>query len=343
MYRKLGIAIIFAALLVSAVSADIFVARGDPLQVQEIRAQGTCWYFPELGPGQYYNMPSSFEGNKTYCRLNGLQTHNMPLGRYTLVYVEPAYVNGKYFSDVSWKDNHIVSSLSNTIPKDEAGAVASAVRKDLLQMISANGLNTYRETRFEIQEPEFYVIDIGRVGENVFRIRGSSNLADKTPITIKVDDKRYYAQHNDTFSYKTEIVRNSSSSYGNWSKDMLMPLQSMPPGWHDIAVYSGDLSTTVRFYVDEQEWGPQPTPTQYVKYLTNGNLAPEIVVVVQTVVKTEYVDRWHTATPTPSITDALGNMVEYPYKPGGEIPVWVGIVCLGIVIVLVLVRGYTWK
>ena len=340
---RMVVAMLILMAIVGTASAGTFIARGDPLQILETKPYGSCWYFPENGQGKYYDISPSIIGNRTYCTLTKSQTYGMPPGRYTVTYIEPAVVNGKIFRDVSWHNNTLVSTLSYSGSIYEGGSIAEVVRSDLTRIVTANGLNIVRESSLVIEEPSMRVIDIGRVGDNVFRIRGESNLINGTLVSISVDDKRYFAQHNDTFSYKTSIIRPDSASMGSWSKDMLMPLQTMPPGWHDILVTAGELATTVRFYVDEQEWGPAPTPTQYVKYLTNGDIAPEYITVIQTVEKIEYKDRWHTATPTPPITDALGDPIDYPYEPGRDIPVWVGILSLGIITAAVIVRGYEWK
>ena len=121
-----------------------------------------------------------------------------------------------------------------------------------------------------------------------------------------------------------------------------MPIQNMPPGWHEITIYAGSLVTTSRFKIDQREWTPAPTPTQYVNYLSNGDIAPvTIIVTVMQTPEIRYQDRWHTATPTPDITDALGKKVSYPYAAGDVIPAWVGLVGLILIIGIVLAKG--WK
>jgi hypothetical protein len=125
---------------------------------------------------------------------------------------------------------------------------------------------------------------------------------------------------------------------------MIIPIQTMPSGWHNATIYAGDLITTARFRVDLHEWTLGPTPTQYIKYLSDGSIAPVIVTVtVPPVIITQEVDRWHTATPTPDITDALGQKIDYPYKPGDKLEGGVAIFAALVIAGIVLLRGSKWK
>jgi hypothetical protein len=337
------ILVIFLILLISAVSATtVYIAQGDPVSF-EVKPGGSCWYFPQSGIGIDYDLPPTQEGGLSYCTLSGKKTASMSTMEYRLIYQEPAIVNGVYFKDLSWKNDQLVSSFTSSAPISESGKQGLMVMDDLKSLITKNRFNTCTENTIIIQRPDTRITDMGKVAENLYRISGTSNFADGTPILIKVDEDRYYSQHDLNFTYHTKVIRPHNEISGTWSDDMLMPFQTMPPGWHDIAVYSGELITTVKFYIDEQEWKPGPTPTQYVKYLSDGNLAPQIVTVVQEKIVDHYIDKWHTATPTPAVTDALGRNVEYPYKAGDQIPGWVALLALLCIAGLVLVRDWKWK
>lgn len=331
--------------IVSMVSASQFyIARGDPVWIEEQVPNGTCWYFPTSGIGDYYDIPAtlSITGN-TFCHLQGDKTANMIVSKYTLIYQEPAIINRKTFSDISWVNNKLISSLSLSDPIDESGNQGQTVMTDLKKLIITNGLNTFSEDQIFLEDPYLKLGDLSQTSENFYIAKGTSNFADGTKITIKIDEDRYRAQHNTSFTYHSEVVRESTETVGIWTANMLMPIQEMPPGWHTITIYSGDLVTESQFKVSEREWSPNPTPPQYVKYLSDGNIAPVYVTIVQEKIVDHYIDKWLPATPTPAITDAIGQKIEYPYKTGDTIPSWVALLALIGVAGLVLMRDWKWN
>ena len=121
-----------------------------------------------------------------------------------------------------------------------------------------------------------------------------------------------------------------------------MPVNEMPNDWHEITVYGGRLETSNRFKVDTDSWTPGPTPTAYYHYLSNGDIAP-VTITIPVPGPTQFIDRWHDATPTPDITDALGGKVDYPYVPGEMVPSWIGIAGLVFMAGIVLVRDFKWR
>jgi hypothetical protein len=344
MKRLLALLVLIAVLVIPVASEQIFIARGEPTGVQMDVPGGTCWLFSDYGNTGYYGIAPQTSDNSTLCSITKEVSHALSPGGYTLLYEEPAYINGKKFVDVTWVNDTLVSSLSKTHVIDEHGNTANVIREDLKHLIDENGLNTYHEVGIKVEDPYLKVSDMGQSGENLYTVSGTSNFNDGTQITIKIDDVRYYSQHDESFTHKTQVNRPSNEMVGVWKKDMLMPIQTMTPGWHNLSVIAGDLRTEAQFKIDEQEWGPRPTPTQYIKYLSDGNIAPIIVTV--TVVQppiTVYQDRWYTATPTPYITDALGDKINYPYSPGEVIPPWVAGVGLLVVVAIILWRDYKWK
>jgi hypothetical protein len=57
----------------------------------------------------------------------------------------------------------------------------------------------------------------------------------------------------------------------------------------------------------------------------------------------ETVEEWHTATPTPSITDVLGETIDYPYSGNGSLPEGIALVCALGIAVIILKRDYKRK
>jgi hypothetical protein len=323
--------------------AQVYLAQGDPAWILEPSSGGTCWLFPFNEVGEYYDIPASTNGNETFCGITAEQSANMKEGRYTMVYVYPAIVNGKPFKDVSWIDNRLVSTFSHIKPIDESGKQGPMVMTDLYAMVKANNLNNIVNNTIDIQAPFLHVTELRQTAENLYTVKGTTNFAEGTPLIIKIDEDRYYSQHNTSFMYKSTVSRPYNKITGTFKCDMLMPIQEMPPGWHNLTIYSKELITEVRFKVDEHEWGPAPTPTEYVKYLSNGDLTPIYINTTVIVNQTQYIDRWLTATPTPAITDALGGNVEYPYKTGEQIPGWIALLATIGIAGLVLVRDWKWK
>ena len=353
--------------IISSASASIsYVARGDPVSISEHQPQGTCWYFPSTGSGTLYDQPPLVINNKTFCKLSPDQTRNMVPLTYTLVYEVPLYANGKYFKDVSWINNSLESTFSAVNTIDESGKNAAIVMNDLERTIRENGFNNFTSDQIVIQEPDLKITDFGNLpdvaaignagaepgqapapiivtaGNNLYEAKGTSNLQDGTPITIKIDEDRYDAQHITSFTYTTKLIRPSTEIDGTWSVQFAMPVNEMPNDWHEITVYGGRLETSNRFKVDTDSWTPGPTPTAYYHYLSNGDIAP-VTITIPVPGPTQFIDRWHDATPTPDITDALGGKVDYPYVPGEMVPSWIGIAGLVFMAGIVLVRDFKWR
>lgn len=323
---------------------SLYIAQNDPASIQVVNDHGSCWIFPfseKLEQTKLYDMPSGRIGNSSYCSLTSTQTANMKEGTYTLIYVYPATVNRKYMKDISWKDEKLVSIFSSVEPVNENGRQASMVLSDLKNMLKGS-TDKSEEYRIEIQAPIIEVSRIEGVTDVIIRITGTSNLKDKTPVTIKVDEWDHYAKGDSkTFTFNTVVVREGYSSIGNWSKDMQLPLQNMAPGWHDVTYYSGGLSGSTRFPI-YQTWEPVPTPTQYINYFGNGTIKPDVVTVVkiEKVIETKEIFIQLTATPTPDITDALGDKITYPYEKGESIPSYIGVILLLCLCGIVLTRGW---
>ena len=320
------------------------MATGDNASIHEDIPYGSCWLFPSSGVGYEYDFaPIQTIENETFCVVPRSVTANLAPGKYTLFYQEPVFVGTKVFRDVSLVNNSLVSSFAKIDSVDESGREGVMVLNDLTRLITANQFNTFNTEQIFIEDPDLKLAKFYQVAENAYTASGTSNLINGTPITIKIDDTRYFSQHNETFTYHTTVIRESSEVQGTWSVYMPMPIQDMPPGWHEIAIHSKDLTITSQFKIDQHEWGPAPTPTQYINYLSDGGIAPKIVTVVQEKIVDHYTDRWLTATPTPAITDALGDNVDYPYKTGSQIPVWVALLSLLCIAGLVLMRDWKWK
>lgn len=361
---KFGIALFILALLFIGISPSlatrIYVAQGDTAFMPEQSPNGTCWIFPDNGvmlDDSLLDYPALQRGNQTYCVIDNKTTANLPAGTYNILYEAPASINGQQFKDISYNNKTYISALSYVKPFSISGMDAPTAMQRLEKLILTNHLNNVSVDQVIVEKPVLTIKSFGPISKDAYtilnratdnavvtteqiyspfyRIAGTSNLPNNTKITVQIDETRYFAQHNASYTYTTTFSRPQDQAEAAWSCDIAMDINSMPAGWHDITVTAGSLTTTTRFKVDQQAV-PSPTPTQYVNYLSNGDIAP--VTVTVTVIQTQFVDRWQTATPTPAITDALGNIINYPYEPGNTIPPEAGVGCLIVIAGIILMR-----
>jgi hypothetical protein len=340
--------LVVIAILISVVSGTpVYIAQGDNLRMNMLHSGGTCWYFPDAEvrePLKYYDIPSDADGDLSTCSLTATMTANVPEGTYKFVYTYPLISSTVSIKDISWKNNTLVSIFSDVIPIDESGKQASTAYIDLKTIIAKHGVDGIEDYELTVQPPEVRIQHIDQITDYILRVGGKSNLANNTVLKIAVDPEDHYAMHDlDKFTFYTKINRPYISANGNWETDMMLPLQTMAPGWHNITIYFAGKEQSVRFQL-HQAFAPDVPKNTTVNYLDNGNIAPVIVkVTVLQPPEIRYQERWHTATPTPAITDALGSTIDYPYSTGETIPFWVAALAMGIIVVIVMLRGYKWK
>lgn len=343
------IAMLFALCVSPVLGAQFFVAKGDEASVVVQNPYGTCWYFPAsdgLDTWRFYDIPSIEDVNgTTYCHITSQMSYAMT-GEYTLVYTSPIVKDNKtVLKDISWNGKSIVSVFADVKSNTPDGGGNEALAM-LVSMVGEHKIDTTQQFTLSVDDPYIHVKTLYGVNQYVVRASGSSNFQDGTEVRIVVDEQDHIATHDvSNFTFKTTVSRPYTEIEGKWEAQMIMPMQEMAPGWHQVTIYSNDLITTARFPLYETSWTPYPTPTQYIKYFGNGSIQPDVVTVERTVIVTKEVDRWHTATPTPPVTDALGDIVEYPFNPekAASIPKEV-ILGAGIVVAaLVVVRDWKWK
>ena len=328
-------------------SGLIYIAQNDPLSISVPDTGGTCWYFPtseQTTLANLYDVPVLDYANSSQCRLTAKQTANMNAGTYDFVYTYPAQINGRWIKDVGWKNQTLVSIFAQTYPKDEHGKQARGVESDLESMIQIAGVDGIYKDQIKVEAPYFTVQQIYQIADNTLKVSGTSNLADGTLVHVFVDQTAHYAEHDTgCFTFDTTIHRDTLNEQGSWSVNMILPLQEMAPGNHELSAYAGGLKTVTSGFPISSWWTSLPTPVQYINYFWNGSAEPVTVVVTVPVPAVTYIDRWNTATPTPAITDALGEPVSYPYTPGKSVAVPIGIIALLGIVAIVIVRDYRRK
>lgn len=344
-FAKILIAVLLLS-LVGIASAQTIIAQNNSLWIEEMAGPGgTCWAFPETGVAEpdLFDVPSMEVDNGTWCFLSSKTTASMRPGNYLMLYEAPVTINGKVFKDVSWVNGSLVSPLYGKVTIGHLES--SLIRENLTGIVEGNGLNTITVSPFVIETPTITINAIARTGYEKMSISGITNLANDTAIDIYIDEVSYYSQHNDTFTYHTRVYHPDNQTYGTWNKEMLMPLTEMPTGWHEAAVRAGPILATVQFRINMEDWSPNPVPTEHFRVI-GGQVEPVIKYInTTTTILVPVPERTiiFTATPTPPITDALGDETAYPYERGDVIPWWVGIGGFCTIAGIVLVRGYTWK
>lgn len=354
--RLLPVVILLALVLlmsvISVASATTYLVPGDSAKIPVYYPYGTCWYFPagdQVETTKLYDLPSYRDEDLSVCNLTAEQSQTMSEGVYDLVYTYPPrllnHVTNAFKKDISWNDNHLVSVFATNHTIDETARQAQMIRSDLEGLIAVNNFDGLEQYLVEIQKPSIVVNSITALFYNELEIYGTSTFTNGTPIIIKVDEIDHIGMRDEkNFTFTTSVVRDPTHPVGTWRTVMKLDMPSMAPGWHDVNIYANDLVMTTRFPIS-QSWEPVPTPRQYINYFWNGSIKPVIIThnitVIETVIKVE--ERWHTATPTPSILDALNEPINYPFKPGENITSYVATVLIAALASIILWRDYKWK
>ena len=321
----------------------IYVARGESVDIPFTHPNGTCWFFQQAGGAygpEYYNIPSTPDGNGSICEMTNAMGGTLPLGQYKVFYTFPSQLNGKLFKDVSWDGHSLVSIFGQNAPINEDGKSPASIMQDLETLIQKDGIDGIETSDMVLQTPNMWINRLEQTGVDQITLSGTTNLKDGDAIKILVDNGDFSQQPDAAnFSYTAMVKRPNVVDTGVFTVDMRMPLQDMPEGWHEVTASALGITLTARFPIYET-WKPEPTPTQYINYFSNGSTMPVTVTVTIPVVVKETVEEWHTATPTPSITDVLGNTINYPYSPGSTLPGELVIACMLGIAAIVLMRDY---
>ena len=344
-----AVAFLIICLVASPVSASpIYITQNDQATIHVANPAGTCWYFPsseKLEQTKLYDIPVLSCGGDSCCTLDPEQTANMQEGPYNFVYTYPSKIvsvdiynqSPKYIKDLSWKDTSLVSIFGNRT--DEAGKQAASVLSDLKQLTSESRTDKYEENQLIVQAPSLTITRQEPINDHLMQVSGTSNMANDTVVKIEIDKSNHEILGDSAkFTFTdARIARTAEDPSGVWISEINISISNLSPGWHETTASANGLITTARFPINSVDvaWTAMPTPKQYVNYFSNGSIKPDVVTVTVVQIQTQIVDRWHTATPTPDITDAFGGKIDYPYKASDEMPILeatVGLVALGILV-----------
>ena len=341
---KKQLLVIVLLLLVASISAQPnSIVQSLPTSISAQHSNGACWFFPissDLDHSPIYDLQSFPSGNKSYCFLRADQTANLAAGQWKVIYIYPTKTATGYLKDISFDGTNLVSIFAKTKPINVAGKQTDMILEDLKFMLS-NSTDGYEEYEVTLEPPKFTINRLEQVSPNIVRISGFTNMQHQSKILLKVDELEHYAKHDAIdFTFNTEVLHPDISTTGSWIKDMNLPLQNMSPGWHEVTATVNGMTTSARFPL-YQTWEPFPTPTHYINYFGNGSIKPEIVTVekIVTVIETREVIVQSARTPTPDITDALGEKVE---SRDIEIPTIV-IILITIGLIFLVITNGRWK
>jgi hypothetical protein len=317
MYKYITAVVVLLAIILPVTAVTITFAQGDPFFYPMDQPGGSCWFFSNnviKNTPYYFDLQPMIINGVSTCHLSSEQTGLYSAGSYTLIYEQPANLSGKYIRDVTWKDYTFVPMLASSSPRYVNNKLQSEMLRDLKEMITEDAINTYTEYGIIVQNPFLTLNSVSATANNIYTVSGTCNLAGGTIVTIKIDkDLPNTPDTKKSFEFTTK-VENDNIHGGHWNSSFILPIDDMAPGWHDVDAYARDMHASVRFPL-YRGYSDQVIRNDTINYFGNGSIAPITITIPVTVIQTQIVELWHTATPTPDITDILGTKVDYQSDP----------------------------
>lgn len=265
--------------------SDVLVARGDAPDM--IVAGNRAWIF-----GSKYGL---------YCMERNITRDdiwNLEPGSYTIMYQSPG--NNTIY-DATLSGDYLIPGLYGRKPVDISAAKNDAyvMREKFTGMVSGTD-DLITSSKMEVQEPEITLERIDEVFNNgiaVLDIRGYTNAANGTKITVVLDEGRSYKTYIPERIKTTEAVRTNPGYLSYYRVYLPIDYDSLSAAnavnhtitartdiggvvYKDffISVMPADSykpNATLKYIEDRNPWVPTPTPEIVVK--------TEQVVVTQTV------------------------------------------------------------
>jgi len=270
--------------------ADILVSRGEksmPIPENDIL---TWWVFGTKN--KIYDQDMD-EKHGLVIDTNGLQP-----GRYDVVIVSPGkngimeeeYIESFKPGQFQEEQPAIVSPFRDSIPVLLKGLDPLMVEEKLKEMISKSHDDTIFIMSMMVQEPEIQIKRIDAThdskGNTWYNVRGYTNLADGTTLTIKVDADKITPQNRKTHQFTTVAKGVNPGSWREFNAEIPINYDEIGPGHHDITVSAPNdgAETTTGIYVYQDQENSY-VPPEYTEYLgTDPFITPEIVTVTITIV-----------------------------------------------------------
>jgi len=204
--------------------ADYLVAKGDSLS----------FYYPGVRIWVFGTGTSGIYDKRDYM-LTVEDVEQLPAGSYTLVF---HYPGNNTIHEISYVNDTLIPGLYGRQPVDVYGLSSSVVMDRFMAMLTESD-DTIERHSLVVESPYITLdrIDETYVNGTVYDIRGYSNVANGTKITVTLDEGRSYKQYIGSRTVQTVAVR---TSYGNLSYyRAYMPLD------YDTLVAANALNHTV--------------------------------------------------------------------------------------------------
>jgi hypothetical protein len=284
--------------------SDYLLARGDAFSLNDNTTE-KVWIFGRVS--SLYDYTNEW-GNYTF---NGTVTSYLEPGSYHIIKQYPGK-NGefdvRYYSDMlQWRSGW------TCVNQENINGIQPKLAKDNIIRAITNTDDTYVLEELEVQDPaitisgfdevpmhtnysryEEYRLEPGLV--SLFDVRGYSNLAPGTPVTVTLDENRHTPSDMRFFTFNATIERELLGNMSYYQVYIPIVWDKMALGMHNLKVagplgasmyYDFPISVlpadsfkpnaTVKYAGDRNPWVPTPTPEVQI------TIIEKKVVVTQTV------------------------------------------------------------
>jgi len=273
-------------------AADILIARGDTLAIQAVSGGVHWWLFGYANEQQILD-----QGAKSAIVLE-TPKWSLETGNYHLIevspgnnsiyeeYYDPGYQPEKF---TTTRYPALVSPFRNGEVKNIYGLNPQNVESALKEMVKKSIDDSITTLNVQYAEPEIQIMRIDALqnpdNQTWYNVRGYTNVANGTPLTITIDQGSYFYKMNKTWKSVAENV--NTADPGMWRQfNSLIPVDygNMFPGNHYITVSSPQGATmTVPFYV-YKEPPAHYIPPQYIEYVgASPFVTPQVITKTVTV------------------------------------------------------------
>ena len=261
-------------------SSDVLIARGDSATINE--SASLLWWMFGYSAGGIIRNQSNLYSNVTVLDSSGW---TIPLGDYNLDLIRPG--SNSIFEELyNATTDSLVSPFANIQPVSFAGLNPQNAEGIVEGRVHSSLDDSVETLHLQLMNPEIDIntIDALQTSDNstLYDIRGYTNLANNTQLTVIFDKGQYFARQQKEWQTTVDTV---SPDPGVWREyNTLIPVNynEVFPGFHNITVEAADgASISVQVYIYQT---PEPNyiPTQSYQYTgINPYITP--VTVIQTV------------------------------------------------------------
>jgi len=267
--------------------ADYLIARGDGLQFNTTGIGSTglvnVWLFGRVDNiYDYHSVKSVIDINKSYIQ-------KLETGTYSILLQSPidnvSYFTVRYNTEkdsVEWFDPIQFDVFSMSVE-----GFSPQVVLDKLQGIFPQSRDTYTLQKMVLQDPSVSIMRVDEVyknGTSVLDVRGYTNVANGTIISIVFDPDRQTPRTLRTHTYTGEAIRTSIGNMSYYRVYVPLNWDDIRPGVHTLKAFTqigGEVfkdivvsempadsykpNATLKYIEDRNPWIPTPTPITVIK------------------------------------------------------------------------------